>query len=292
MRSFYFLQICITHLRSIASGHQSRAILFGAVLAFVPLSAWLGYGFIRPSNFSPYLFLPLAIFPLVIGYTILRFRFLRTDDFVRRGFMYVTLSLMVMIGYALLVTGAGLFFNPNLPANNAFLVGGYIFLIAILLEPLRTRFQNTVDTIFFRGERAFAEQLEDFSHRLTTALDLQHNRHDPGEQIASTLTRAGFTSIRTIHSTTFSPPCPAPTDVPPATSALQPRVRWRVTLKRNACHCIWTTPPYCPHPCNRNSLAWHCLERGSSLYCPARNVPMAGWHWGRAYPAMPIPRVT
>ena len=167
---------------------QSRAILFGAVLAFVPLSAWLGYGFIRPSNFSPYLFLPLAIFPLVIGYTILRFRFLRTDDFVRRGFMYVTLSLMVMIGYALLVTGAGLFFNPNLPANNAFLVGGYIFLIAILLEPLRTRLQNTIDTIFFRGERAFAEQLEDFSHRLTTALDLNTIGMILSEQIASTLT--------------------------------------------------------------------------------------------------------
>ncbi|MBI5822577.1 MAG: GAF domain-containing protein [Chloroflexi bacterium] len=167
---------------------QSRAILFGALIAFVPISIWLGASFINPINFSPYLFLFLTIFPLVIGYTILRFRFLRTDDFVRRGFMYVTLSLVVMVGYALLVTGAGLFFNPNLPANNAFLVGGYIFLIAILLEPLRTRLQNTVDTIFFRGERAFAEQLEDFSHRLTTALDLNTIGMILSEQIASTLT--------------------------------------------------------------------------------------------------------
>ncbi|MBI3151218.1 MAG: GAF domain-containing protein [Chloroflexi bacterium] len=167
---------------------QSRAILIGTVFAFVPISIWLGYGFVRPTNFSPYLFLPLALFPLVIGYTILRFRFLRTDDFVRRGFMYGLLTLVVMVGYALLVTGAGLLFNSNLPTNNAYLVGGYIFLIAIFLEPLRTRLQTTVDTIFFRGERAFAEQLEDFSHTLTTALDLNTIGLVLSEQIASTLT--------------------------------------------------------------------------------------------------------
>lgn len=167
---------------------QSRTILIGTVFAFVPLSIWLGIGFIKPTNFSPYLFLPLTLFPLVIGYTILRFRFLRTDDIVRRGFMYVLLTIMVVIGYALIVTSAGLIFNTSLPANNAYLVGGYMFLIAIVLEPLRARLQTAVDTIFFRGERAFAEQLEDFSHTLTTALDLNTIGMVLSEQIASTLT--------------------------------------------------------------------------------------------------------
>lgn len=167
---------------------QSRTILIGTVFAFVPLSVWLGIGFIRPTNFSPYLFLPLAIFPLAIGYTILRFRFLRTDDIVRRSFMYVLLTVMVVFGYALIVASAGLIFNTSMPANNAYLVGGYMFLIAIVLEPLRSRLQTTVDTIFFRGERALAEQLEGFSHRLTTALDLNTIGLVLSEQIASTLT--------------------------------------------------------------------------------------------------------
>ncbi len=167
---------------------QSRTILIGTAFAFVPLTIWLGLGFIRPTNFSPYLFLPLALFPLVIGYTILRFRFLRTDDVVRRGFMYILLTIMVVLGYALIVASAGLIFNTSLPANNAYLVGGYMFLIAIVLEPLRARLQTAVDTIFFRGERAFAEQLEDFSHRLTTALDLNTIGLILNEQIASTLT--------------------------------------------------------------------------------------------------------
>ncbi len=167
---------------------QARAILVGTLFAFVPLGVWLATGFVRPVNFSPYLFLPLAIFPLVIGHTILRFRFLRTDDIVRRGFMYVLLTMIVVLGYAFLVTGAGLLFNMNLPANNAYLVGGYIFLIAIMLEPLRARLQSLVDTVFFRGERVFAEQLEDFSRKLTTALDLNSIGSILRDQIASTLT--------------------------------------------------------------------------------------------------------
>jgi signal transduction histidine kinase len=167
---------------------QARTILIGTLFAFVPLGIWLVIGFIRPINFSPYLFLPLAVFPLVIGYTILRFRFLRTDDIVRRGFMYVLLTALVMFGYALLAAGASLLFNTNLPANNAYLVGGFIFLLAVMLEPIRIRLQSLVDAVFFRGERAFVEQLEDFSHKLTTALDLNSIGVILREQIASTLT--------------------------------------------------------------------------------------------------------
>ncbi|HNN12416.1 MAG TPA: GAF domain-containing protein [Anaerolineales bacterium] len=167
---------------------QSRTILIGTTIAFAPLAIWLTFGFFRPTNFSPYLFLPLAFFPLVIGYTILRFRFLRTDDIVRRGFSYALLTILIAIGYALVVAGSGLFFGNYLPANNPYLVGGVLFLLAIFLEPIRIRIQNLVDRVFFRGARVFAEQLEDFSHKLTTALDLNTIASVMRDQIASTLT--------------------------------------------------------------------------------------------------------
>jgi len=168
---------------------QSRTILIGTLFAFVPLAAWLVLGSFRPTNFSPYLFLPLAFFPLVIGYTILRFRFLRTDDIVRRGLMYALLTVLVVVPYVALVTGAGLIGYANLPAaTSPYLVGGFIIVLVLLLEPLRTRLQSMVDTMFFRGERAFAEQLQDFSHRLATALDLNTIGTILREQIVSTLT--------------------------------------------------------------------------------------------------------
>jgi signal transduction histidine kinase len=166
---------------------QVRTILIGTLLAFVPVGSWLGLGFINPLNFSPYLFLPLVLFPLSIGYTILRFRFLRTDDMVRRGAMYLLLTAFVTIGYAAIAVGMGLLSNTTLPANNPYLVGGAILLIAILLEPIRTRLQATVDSVFFRGSRIFEEQLESFAHTLTTALDLNTIGVTMRDQIASTL---------------------------------------------------------------------------------------------------------
>lgn len=166
---------------------QARAILIGALIAFLPVGVWLGIGSRTEINFSPYLFLPLVIFPLTIGYTILRFRFLRTDDLIRRGVMYSLLTVFVAIGYALVVVGVGVLFGTSLPSNNLLLVGATLFLIAIILEPIRTRLQNVVDTIFFRGSRVFAEQLEDFSRKLTTSLDMNTIGASMREQIASTL---------------------------------------------------------------------------------------------------------
>ncbi len=167
---------------------QSRATLIGALISFTPLSIWLALGGLLGLNFSPYLFLPIIIFPAVIGYNIMRFKFLRTDDLIRRGFSYILLTLFVVGGYALIVSGLSLLLNTKLPTNNAYLVGGFVFLLALLLEPLRARSQSMVDTIFFRGERAFAERLEDFSHRIATALDLHTIGMILREQIASTLT--------------------------------------------------------------------------------------------------------
>jgi len=168
---------------------QSRTILYGAILAFLPMSIWLVIkAVLTKVNFSPILFLPIALFPLVIGYTILRFRFLRTDDFVRRGITYVLFTILITGLYALVVAGFSMTFNTALPTNNGYLVGAFIFLLAIIFDPMRARLQGFVDNRFFRGERVMTEQLEDFSHKLATVLDLNSIGLILMESIASTLT--------------------------------------------------------------------------------------------------------
>ncbi len=167
---------------------QARTILIGTLIAFAPIGIWLGLGGIFDLKFSTYLFLPTVIFPIVIGYTILRFKFLRTDDLVRRGIMYSILTLLVVSGYALLVLSISILYNSRLPSNNLILVGVYAFFLAILFDPIRARLQSFVDNRFFRGERVLTEQLEDFSHKLATALDLNTISLVLRERIASTLT--------------------------------------------------------------------------------------------------------
>ena len=116
-------------------------------------------------TFSPYLFIPFVVFPLTLGYTILRFRFLRADDWVRQGAIYILLSIFIVGGYALLVTGLSVIFKTSMPASNPLWIGGLVFVLAILLDPIRIRLQSFVDSTFFRGQRAYNESIQDFTAR-------------------------------------------------------------------------------------------------------------------------------
>jgi len=174
--------------------NQARTILIGAVLAFGPMVFWLLYSSIRAKTspgestpFNPLLFVPLIIFPFVNGYVILRFRLLRTDYWLRQGMVYSLLTIFVIAAYGLLVSGLGLIFSIAMPSNNPYLIGGLVFVIAVFLDPVRTWFQALIDSLFFRGQRAYEERLRSFSHELTNALNLATIGCVLREQISSSL---------------------------------------------------------------------------------------------------------
>lgn len=172
---------------------QARTILFGTVVAFGPSVAWLlGISIYRAFNpdapvqgFNPLLLLFMVAFPLANGYVILRFRLLRTDFWVRQGAVYSILAIFVIAAYGLFVVGLSLIIP--MPSDNPFLIGGLVFLIAVLLDPLRTRLQTWVDGTFFRGRRAYEERLRTFTHELTSAVDLVTIGRVLREQIESSL---------------------------------------------------------------------------------------------------------
>ncbi|HSL31087.1 MAG TPA: GAF domain-containing protein [Anaerolineales bacterium] len=175
--------------------NQARTILFGSLLAFGPIAFWLLYsswrnavlGFENSIAFHPYLFIPFILFPLVNGYVILRFRLLRIDYWVRQGLVYSLMTILVVLAYGLMVTGISYLFSANISFANPYLIGALVFVIAALLDPLRTRLQVLVDSTFFRGQRAYEERLRTFSHELTGALDLNSIGRVLREQIASSL---------------------------------------------------------------------------------------------------------
>ncbi|HTP00898.1 MAG TPA: GAF domain-containing protein [Anaerolineales bacterium] len=152
---------------------QAQMIVAGSVLAFGPITFWLLTSPLHSLPFSPYLFLPFVFFPLALGYAILRFRFVRADNWVRQGAIYLLLSIFIVGGYALLVTGLSVIFKTSMPASNPLWIGGLVFVLAILLEPIRVRLRDFVDATFFRGARAYSESIQDFSHELTSAIDLE-----------------------------------------------------------------------------------------------------------------------
>jgi signal transduction histidine kinase len=186
---FYFGTLAYRGTRSYSPvvKSQARTILFGSLFSFGPIVIWLLLAPLRIVAFNPYLFLFTIVFPIVNGYVILRYRLIRTDTWLRQGIIYSLLTFLVIAAYGLMVSGIALIFAIAMPSDNPFLIGGLVFLVAIFLDPLRTRLQTLVDSAFFRGQRAYEERLRTFSHELTSALDLNTIGTALRQQIASSL---------------------------------------------------------------------------------------------------------
>ncbi|HKI54628.1 MAG TPA: GAF domain-containing protein [Anaerolineales bacterium] len=182
---FYFAMLFYRALasRSPVVKNQARTILVGSLVAFGPVVFWL---LVAQQAFNPYLLPFLVVFPLVNGYVVLRFRLLRTDYWVRQGVIYALLTVFVIASYGFFVSAAASFIP--MPSDNPFLVGGLVFLIAIFLDPVRTRVQKLVDSTFFRGQRVYEDRIRTFSHELTTAQDLDSIGRVLRNQIVTTLT--------------------------------------------------------------------------------------------------------
>jgi len=166
---------------------QARVVLIGIVLSLGPVGIWFVLFPFGLVPFSPYLFFSVIFFPLTIGYTILRYRLVRTDIWLRHGLVYSILSILAVSGYALLVTGFSLVFKDAMRTNNPYIIGILVFLLAVALDPLRRRVRNLVNSVFFRGQRVFDQRLRDFSHQMTSALDIQTIGHILRQQMMETL---------------------------------------------------------------------------------------------------------
>ena len=170
--------------RSPVVRQQSSAILAGILLAFGPIAIWFlvtaipaermpaWLAAIFTLNFPPWLLLLTVLFPLVMGYSILRNRLLRTDLVVRQGVQYALLTILALSGFALLVSGLTLIFGQAFQVTNPIFLGGLVFLLALGLNPLRNRLQKFVDNVFFRGVQAYEERVRAFSREMTNTVEL------------------------------------------------------------------------------------------------------------------------
>lgn len=155
---------------------QARVIVVGAIFAFGLITYWLlaqsMAGESQAVYFTPLFLLPLAIFPATTGYTVMRYRLLRTDYMIRRGLLYVILTLMALVSYVLLAVALSLVFGAFVAPANPVLVALTVLVVVFLLNPLRTWLQEIIDRVFFRSERAHQDRLKIFTRELTNTTDL------------------------------------------------------------------------------------------------------------------------
>lgn len=154
---------------------QGQIMLMGAVLAFVPVillfinlvaqwewhSAWLTQMVYVP---------PVVLYPLAIGYTIIRYRLLDVQVVLRRGLTYLLLLTLLVGALTLILSGLATASGLTMNFNDPVLLAVLILITTLLFDPLRTQLQAGLDQYVFREPVAFDKLLRAYNRELTTAV--------------------------------------------------------------------------------------------------------------------------
>jgi signal transduction histidine kinase len=158
---------------SFAARQRVKVVALGAVFALSPMlvlvvSATLSGGQ-APENAMAFTGI---LYPLSIGYAVLRSDLLEVDAFVRRSLNYVVLTGVLAIGYAALLAGVDAFASDARgSARGPGFALVYSLAAVLLVLPLRDRLQSAIDRLFFRSAYDFRRLVSSTSERLASVID-------------------------------------------------------------------------------------------------------------------------
>jgi hypothetical protein len=114
----------------------------------------------------------LIVFPLSLGFAILRYRLWDIDVLVNRALVYGTLTISLGVIYASIVIGFQSLFGQLIGQTNGVVIVASTLVIAALFQPLRRRIQHIIDRRFYRRKYDSVRTLEAFSATLRNEVDL------------------------------------------------------------------------------------------------------------------------
>lgn len=175
--TFYFASLVYRRFRadSPVVRQQSRIILWGSLLAFVPFMIWLGQAVFNPNTpLNPLVYMPaLVMFPVAVAYAMLRHNLLDVDRMITGGLTYLILSLLVVLAYLVMVAGLTFLLRSDLSlAQNPTLLIVFVLLAVIIFDVLRQRLNRWINRFFFRGRLDTQTVLQTYSRSLTEVADL------------------------------------------------------------------------------------------------------------------------
>ncbi len=155
---------------------QSRVIVFGSALAFLPILFFylipIGFGGQIPEFRAEFMFPPMIFLPLSVTYAILRYRLLDVDHWLSRALTYV-LTIGVALGafYAIL-TGVSLLLRQAIRADSPLVMATYLLLLVIAFLPVRDFIQRGIDRLFYRSHADYRRVLSNLSQSLVVTPDI------------------------------------------------------------------------------------------------------------------------
>jgi sigma-B regulation protein RsbU (phosphoserine phosphatase) len=160
---------------SIITRLQSRVIFIGIVLGFFIPSLDLLSGLLWQVKLFPDPILGFglcfSLFPLSIGYTIVKHDLFAIDTIVRRTYGYVLSTATVVAVYAGLVSTLNVTFQGSDVARSPLFSICFALAVVFLFEPLHRQFQGFVDRVFYRRRYDYGKTIKNVSEAMTSILD-------------------------------------------------------------------------------------------------------------------------
>ena len=137
-----------------------------------------------PVNYAGF---TVILFPLSIGYAIVKYDLFEIDALLKRSVYYMTLSVTLALGYLgfLAVTGWGL--HSSAIVRSTYFPLLFTLIVIVFLSPLKDAVQQTVDRVFFRLKYNPKKMLEFTSAVLASTLQLEDIVSFIWETIRSTM---------------------------------------------------------------------------------------------------------
>jgi PAS domain S-box-containing protein len=174
---------------------QSRVILFGSFLGFLPAIIYVGSliaGILI--EFQAWIVFPsLVLFPLSITYAILRYRLLDVDAILVRAVTYIMMTIVVIATFYGLLALLSFAFEETIQANNPLVIASYLFILVIGLTPLRNLIQNSIDRVFYRAPADYRRALSALSRALVVTPNLTQTLRLLENQIQQAIAPEKFT---------------------------------------------------------------------------------------------------
>ncbi len=159
---------------------QTTLIFWGGVIAFGPAAIWAlasAFGFDAPFVWSVFaaVFTPFVVFPITVAYAMLRYRLLDLDIVFNRGLVYTLLTLLVTIGYFLVVSLLGNLLQDTFMFRSPIVLAIFVLILVIAIEPIKQWLQAVLNRLFQRESTDYQQLLQRYGRALiSTPLSSDH----------------------------------------------------------------------------------------------------------------------
>ncbi len=138
---------------------------------------------------EPLFLLSLLLIPLLVLFSILRYRLFGVDVIINRTLVYGTLTVVLALVYFSSVLLLQYLFHALSGQGSPLVIAGSTLVIALLFEPLRNRVQVVINRRFYRYRYDAAQTLAAFGNRLRTydEVDLTTLANDVLEVVKETM---------------------------------------------------------------------------------------------------------